>query len=268
MQLIITHRTIYAYDPAPSRVALKLRIYPSNFEGQRTLNWSVKVNDRIVEPLFTDGFGDQTALWFQHSKCDIADIVATGTVETDDKAGLIRGLPALAPSPIFLRSTELTEPDERIKELASGISGENELERMHALSQTVADALKYQSGTTHEKTTAAQALESGEGVCQDFAHILIAAARSRGVPARYVSGYLLTEKDEPELHETHAWAEIYIDGLGWVGFDPANGVCPTDHYVRIASGFDADQAAPIKGSITGEAAVTLSADVQISQQQQ
>ena len=87
----------------------------------------------------------------------------------------------------------------------------------------------------------------------------------RGVPARYVNGYFLTEPDEPsEAH--HAWAESYIEGLGWLGFDPANGICPTDHYVRLACGLDAGSAAPIRGTRRGGTDEVLDVLVEVQQQ--
>jgi transglutaminase-like putative cysteine protease len=91
------------------------------------------------------------------------------------------------------------------------------------------------------------------------------AARVLGVPARYVNGYFLTETDEPsEAH--HAWAEAYIEGLGWLGFDPANGICPTDHYVRLACGLDAGSAAPIRGTRRGGTDEVLDVLVEVQQQ--
>jgi transglutaminase-like putative cysteine protease len=124
------------------------------------------------------------------------------------------------------------------------------IDRMHVLMNAVRDKVDYAIGVTNAHTSAAEALSDGQGACQDHAHIFISAARVMGVPARYVNGYFLTETDEPsEAH--HAWAEAYIEGLGWLGFDPANGICPTDHYVRLACGLDAGSAAPIRGTRRG-----------------
>ena len=120
---------------------------------------------------------------------------------------------------------------------------------------------------SHAETTAEDALESGQGVCQDHAHILIAAARSLDLPARYISGYLMME-GHPEQTASHAWAEVHLNGLGWVGFDAANKICPDDRYVRIASGLCYRDAAPISGLIHGEAKETLKVSVTVEQQQQ
>ena len=114
-------------------------------------------------------------------------------------------------------------------------------------------------------------MKDGRGVCQDHAHVFISAARSLGIPARYVSGYLLAGTGGEPSDANHAWAEAWLDDLGWVGFDPANGVCPTDCYVRLASGLDAAFAAPIRGTRRGggnqELDVIVEVQQQISQQQ-
>jgi transglutaminase-like putative cysteine protease len=122
----------------------------------------------------------------------------------------------------------------------------------------------YRPGVTGSDTTAAQAFALGAGVCQDHAQIFIAAARSLGIPARYVSGYLLAEEGNV-LHETHGWAEALAPDLGWIGFDPSNRVCVTERYLRVASGLDADEAAPIRGSATVTGDIWIDADVRIAQ---
>ena len=100
-------------------------------------------------------------------------------------------------------------------------------------SAIVRDRVDYVAGTTDAHTSAAEALADGKGVCQDHAHIFISAARTLGIPARYVTGYLvLDERAAPEAH--HAWAEAWVEALGWVGFDVANRICPTERYVRLA----------------------------------
>jgi len=132
------------------------------------------------------------------------------------------------------------------------------------LMATVRDRIAYEVGATGAHTLAAEALAEGRGVCQDHAHVFIAAARSADVPARYVNGYLhLPAAARAEAH--HAWAEAWIDDLGWVGFDPANGICPNEHYVRLACGLDAASAAPIRGSRRGGANETLDVSVEVQQ---
>ena len=118
-------------------------------------------------------------------------------------------------------------------------------------------------------TTAEEAAANGKGVCQVHAHIFIAAARAADIPARYVSGYLMMN-DRVEQEATHAWAEAHIDGLGWVGFDIANGISPDPRYVRVATGRDFRDAAPLIVHTFGstEQVLTVNEDVEVADQSQ
>ena len=98
--------------------------------------------------------------------------------------------------------------------------------------------------------TPTPALAAGQGVCQDHAHIFCSAARLLGLPARYVSGYLMMN-DRVEQDASHAWAEAFFEGLGWVGFDISNGYSPDERYIRVATGIDFREAAPINGMRMG-----------------
>ena len=111
-------------------------------------------------------------------------------------------------------------------------------------------------------------LAAGAGVCQDHAHALIAIARERGLPARYVSGYLHVTSDGAAHDAAHAWAEIHVGALGWVGFDAANACCPDDRYVRLGSGYDADDAAPVRGTTYGSGQESLDVRVQVEEMSQ
>ncbi|MAS42269.1 MAG: transglutaminase [Rhodobacteraceae bacterium] len=282
MRLSIRHRTVYEYDPAALRLALRLRLWPSVYEGQALPDWTVTVNGEPVKPLLTDDFGDVVALWHAHQPIGSVEIIAQGVVETSDTAGVVRGLGHARAAGVFLRETELTRPDDAICELAATVAAEKgddgTLAVMHALCNAVREAVDYRPGVTDADTTASRALALGAGVCQDHAHVFIAAARSLGVPARYVSGYLHVDPvqdDEDaddadrirtdDLTETHAWAEAFLEGLGWVGFDPSNDVCPTEGYVRLVTGLDANEAAPLRGSVTGASETTLTAEVEVVQ---
>jgi transglutaminase-like putative cysteine protease len=117
----------------------------------------------------------------------------------------------------------------------------------------IREAVDYVVGATDVQTTAGEALRAGHGVCQDHAHVFMACARLLGVPARYVSGYLVTGDGEQVFEASHAWAEAHIEDLGWVAFDPANAVCATDRYVRVAVGRDYRDAAPTRGVRRGVA---------------
>ena len=265
MRLTVRHATIYTYDPPAERCALRVRLFPPSFDSQRVKSWAVSVNGEPVQALLTTATADREAIWSCHGGGEEIAIVAEGEVETADSAGVVRGLRETVRPAVYQRKTPLTEADKKIEALAAGVTGEAPLERMHSLFNAVADAVAYKPGATASHTTAAQALKAGHGVCQDHAHVFISAARSLRVPARYVVGYLLAA--EEKLTETHAWAEAFVQDIGWVGFDPANRLCPTDRYVRLGCGLDAADAAPIRGNVVGGPKERLSASVDISEMQ-
>jgi len=262
MRLSIRHVTTYTYDPPAERCALRLRLYPPSFDSQRVTGWTVSVNGQAVPPLITTATGDRESIWTSAAAGAEVAIVAEGEVETQDAAGVVKGLRDTVRPQVYLRTTPLTGADDRIAALAAGASGQTPLDRLHALFNAVADAIAYTPGATSSSTTAAQALKAGQGVCQDHAHVFISAARSLGLPARYVVGYLLAS--DTMVTETHAWAEAWASDIGWVGFDAANRLCPTDRYVRLGCGLDAADAAPIRGNVSGGPKERLSASVDIA----
>lgn len=265
MILVVRHLTAFRYPEGAAGVALRLKLFPQSFEGQRVIDWHVSVDGVEVEHWITGGYGERFAQWLDRRPRDSLDIVAWGQVETKDRSGVVSGLRRPCAPAVFLRDTPLTQADEAILALGDGLQpGAAALPGLHALSARVREALPYRAGVTGSTTPAAAALAGGGGVCQDHAHVFIAAARSKGVPARYVAGYLLAGQDEDQQFETHAWAEAFVDGLGWIGFDVANGICPTDHYVRIGAGLDAHDAAPVRGLVTGGGPGDLVADVRIA----
>ena len=264
MRLSIRHATTYAYDPPAERCALRLRLYPPSFDSQRVISWKVSVNGQVVPALLSTATGDRESIWTAAAGGAEVAIVAEGEIETRDAAGVVKGLKDTVRPQVYLRPTPLTETDKRIEELAASISGAAKaLDQMHGLFNAVAEAVAYKPGATSSSTTAAQALKAGHGVCQDHAHVFIAAARVLKFPARYVVGYLLAS--EEKLTETHAWAEAWAPDIGWVGFDPSNRLCPTDRYVRLGCGLDAADAAPIRGNVSGGPKERLSASVDIAQ---
>lgn len=263
MRLHVRHRTTYRFDPPMRGVAQSLRLWPSEFEGQTVLDWTVDVPGATLGAAFRDGAGDRIETATIMGPVSEVTVSVEGTVETTDLAGVLRGHREKVPPLAYLRTTRLTRPDAALSELAAdALAGiDTPLERAHALSKAVAAAIAYEPGETEHGTTAAEALAAGKGVCQDHAHALIAAALSADIPARYVTGYLHAEGGIAEA--SHAWAELWVDDLGWVGFDPSNGVCPDEHYVRIGSGVDARDAAPIRGVAQGVGAEALEIDVTV-----
>ena len=141
----------------------------------------------------------------------------------------------------------------------------DELSILHNLSACIAENIRYSKGTTDVNTTAEMAMEIGSGVCQDHVHAFLAVSRSLGFSARYVSGYLMMDKNSVQ-NASHAWAETHIHGLGWVGFDVSNGISPDDRYVALATGFDYTDVIPISGVRFGNGGEEISTQILVSQQ--
>lgn len=251
MRLTVDHLTRYRYDASVRSVVQSHRLTPSAFSGQKLIDWDISVSGGIKGARHRDGAGDVVQGWTIAGPVAEVTVHVRGTVETEDLAGVLRGHRETVAPDCYLRETHPTRIDVALADLAATAAGADTLSLSHALSAAVSDAIAYRPGVTHAHTTAAEALALGEGVCQDHAHALIACARSRGIPARYVSGYLFADADGQAHEAAHAWAELHVAGLGWVGFDPANRCCPDARYIRLGSGFDAQDAAPIRGIARG-----------------
>ncbi|PZM14149.1 transglutaminase family protein [Rhizobium tubonense] len=267
MRLKINHVTEYRYDE-PSQFSLqRLRLTPLSGAGQTVIDWSLKVEGARTEVEYDDQFGNRISLVSHDGDQDSTRIVATGEVETHDLNGITGVHTGFCPLWLFLRDTPLTKAGKLTKELIRGVSGESDVGRMHSLMGAIHQTVEYLPGSSDTETTSEQALERKSGVCQDHAHIFISAARAMRFPARYVSGYLLMEGTVDQA-ATHAWGEVHIAGLGWVGFDPANDVCPDDRYVRIATGLCYRDAAPVSGMRIGTPGENLTVTVSVESQGQ
>ncbi|CUX28770.1 transglutaminase family protein [Rhizobium oryzihabitans] len=266
MRLKITHTTEYVYDEPMPYALQRLRLTPQTGPCQTVEDWDVSVDGATVEVTYDDHFGNRVALVETEGPQRKVKVLASGLVITEDKAGVFGTHTGNAPLWLFMRETPLTKPGKLVRELAKTSNGDSELARLHDLMENIHRKVQYMPGSTDTETTAETALEAGKGVCQDHAHILISAARLIGLPARYVSGYLMMDEVAQQT-ATHAWAEVHLQGLGWVGFDAANNICPDDHYVRIASGLCYRDCAPISGMRIGPAGETLSVSVTVQETQ-
>jgi transglutaminase-like putative cysteine protease len=263
----IRHSTNYSYGGVGSFAVQRLRLTPTDNRAQKVRCWSITAKGMEDGAEYLDGFGNRVHLITHCKPFEELTVRAEGEVETTDTGGVIGDLGEAANPLLFLRSTPLTESSPAIDAMADDVAGKDPLDRLHRLLQAIAGRVDYVKNSTDAATSAEQAFAAGKGVCQDHAHIFIAAARRAGIPARYVSGYLHVAGEEGAV-ANHAWAEAYVGNLGWVGFDPANDICPTEHYVRLACGFDAPSAAPISGTRRGGGAESLTVDLAVRQQQQ
>ncbi|MBE0554597.1 MAG: transglutaminase family protein [Rhodobacteraceae bacterium] len=264
MLLKVDHVTRYHYAPAVRGVVQSHRLTPSRYDGQKVISWEVTVTGGEKGGAFRDGAGDWVQAWTVKGPVEEIEVRVQGVVETTDMAGMLKGHRETVPPEAWLRDTPATEADEALRALADSARHDEPLSYVHALAFAVAGAIAYKPGSTHEHTTAAEALALGEGVCQDHAHALLACARHAGFPARYVSGYLFAAEDGTPHEAAHAWAEVHVPGYGWIGFDPANRCCPDERYIRLGAGLDAREAAPIRGIARGGAAERLDVSVSVA----
>jgi len=263
--LKIRHTTRYEYD-APVPYALQqIRMTPKSFRSQNVIRWDTRVDGGFIHLSFDDYHRNKVHLVGFDTGTTSLTVTCEGEVEMTDVQGVVGPHAGFAPLWLFRRPTPLTACGDGCRALVATAQGDNDLDRLHDLSARIRDAVAYETGQSLITWTAEDALREGVGVCQDHAHVFIACAREMGLPARYVSGYLMMN-DRIDQEATHAWAEVHIDSLGWVGFDISNVISPDTRYVRVATGLDYHDAAPVSGFRYGTASESLSVGVQVQQQ--
>jgi len=286
MRIRIRHQTTYHYDVPPSGVIQILRLTPRNHEGQYVVDWRIDITADSRLSCHEDAFGNIVHTFTADGPVSEISIQVEGGVETQDTSGIIRGGVERFPPGLFLRETALTAPDAAIRQFArtlqeaAGCTPDGGvLKLLHVLLDrlhTDPGGANGPSGLTPKSApaaTAAEAFACGGRQSQDLAHIFIAAARSLGIPARYVAGYFHDPGDLADHDTGHAWTEAFVPDLGWVGFDPAVGMCPTDTHVRVAVGLDYQSAAPVRASRYGggsearRVAISVANRLQADQQQ-
>lgn len=266
MLLKIRHRTSYSYDAPVTYGLQQVRLTPKSRDTQKVLNWTMTLEGAQSQVVYEDAHMNETHLISFDPDVSSITIHCEGEVEVTDTNGVLGRHSGYMPLWMFLRSTALTTEGPGLRKLLKEFdTGGTPLDQMHALSTHIGEKVAYTPGETHVGTTVEEALSTGKGVCQDHTHIFVTAARALGVPARYVSGYLMME-DRIEQDATHAWAEAHIDGIGWIGFDVSNEICPDARYVRVATGLDYSDAAPVSGMRFGDAVEHLTVALEVQAQ--
>ncbi|QOZ33504.1 transglutaminase family protein [Bradyrhizobium sp. CCBAU 53421] len=267
MRLRIAHTTTYRYEPAASGVIQILRMTPGSHDGQYVADWQIDVSTDSRLDTHEDAFGNVTHVLTHGSISDLT-IHCEGLVETQDTGGVLKGSDERFPPSLFLRPTALTDLNPAmtsfVRELRAE-AGSDVLGFLHALMVQIYEHMTFDEDPTNSATSASEAFALKRGVCQDYAHILIACARAGGVPARFVSGHFLRSDGMVNQQAGHAWAEAFVPDLGWVGFDAANGICTTDAHARVAIGLDYLGAAPVRGTRYGGGSETLTVAVKVDQ---
>ena len=262
MLLHIRHETLYRYDRPVKHSVQSLRLTPRTETGQRVLAWSLTAPGRHTQQL--DAHGNLMHLLTLDEPHDEIHILVAGTVETED-------VPDAAPSDrgrlsplVYVPETPLTRADEGLREfaLAHGRADPGR-DAALALAHSVRDSMEYVPGVTEVSDSAAHAFALRRGVCQDHAHVMIACCRTLGVPARYVSGYLLTGRDDHIA--SHAWVDVWLARHErWFAIDVTNGLPGGLQHCRLAVGRDYLDACPVRGVRRGGGAEAMNAKVEVS----
>ena len=268
MRIRIQHETLYQYEQPAAGLIQTLRLSPRNHDGQYVIDWRVEVSEDCRLTEHEDAFGNITHTFTVDGPVAELRVLVQGEVDTQDTNGVVRNAIERFPASLYLRETSLTKADDSITAFAHeklSTAGTDELNLLHVLLSSIKEEIIYDTDPTHATTTAAEAFALRRGVCQDLAHIFIAVARCLKIPARYVGGYFHRSDGVVDQEAGHAWAEAFVPALGWVAFDPANGVCATDAHVRVAVGLDYLGAAPVRGTRYGGGAEQLTVAVQVNQ---
>ena len=268
MRLAVTHTTRYAFAEPATHALQRLRLTPKTTQGQEVIDWTTTYVNATPEIDYEDQHHNHVTLITIDPGATHVEVTCSGIVDTHDHAGIIGQHAGHLPLWSFLAQTPRTRPGPVMRRLVRQFSGgaSARLDVLHALSSEILSRVAYATGETGPDTSAEEAAASGSGVCQDHSHIFIGVARALGIPARYVSGYLMMN-DRIDQEATHAWAEAHVDGLGWVGFDISNGISPDARYVRVATGRDYADAAPVTGITMGTHSTDLHVAVAVEQRQ-
>ena len=271
MRIRISHTTTYAYDTPPKGVTQLLRLTPRDHDGQHVVSWRIDLSVDCLLHQHEDAFGNIIHSFTAEGPFKNLTIEVEGEVDTHDTNSLVSGAIERFPPQFYLRETALTQADAAITDFAQTIraaTNGDTLALLHALLTALNREIAFDTDPTHTATTAAEAFALRRGVCQDIAHIFVATARTLGIPARYIGGHFHRADGVTAQDAGHAWVEAYVENLGWVGFDPTNGICTTEAHVRVAIGLDYLGAAPVRGTRFGGGGETLTVAIRIDQARQ
>jgi transglutaminase-like putative cysteine protease len=240
-----------------------LRLTPRSEPHQRIIAWNVQAPARLTPA--TDAFCNpmHTLVVSQvHSEVKVLVAGEVDIAPLPKPGALPKTVERLSPL-AFVAATRLTEPTAALRQFAGRYlpSNPDSSSDFLALAEAIEDAVEYRAGITRTSTTAAEVLAAGCGVCQDHAHLFIACCRIRGVPARYVSGYV--DPGDVELAASHAWVDAWLRPAGWVSLDVTHRTLVIDRHCRLAVGRDYDSASPIRGIRIGGGGEALQVTVQI-----
>ena len=277
----IKHTSRYVYSSPVSKSAMTLCFRPREDDGQSLLSFEIETIPAISLTSETDYFGNIKHFLIVHQPHELLEITALSTVEPGPKEPLPESLAPETWAEIqawrdsveywdFMHPSRFARSCPELSDFMSGHGLDkaegDPLSALVHLTGTLYEAFQYVPGSTSAVSPIEHILESGKGVCQDYAHVMISIARSWGVPSRYVSGYLYVEDDAGRpipAAAGHAWVECRLPGLGWVGFDPTNNWIVGSQHVRVAVGRDYHDVAPTRGIFRGGGDTRLEVEVRM-----
>ena len=265
MKITIDHFTTYEFTKPLVSGFQQVRLTPSPSHIQDIKKWTTTFTNAREQVSYLDHHQNRVQLIQLEPGFSTFTIHASGEVLVNNLNGISPLDESPCPNWLYLRTTRRTTPGVRTAELIQNLEARDQLSAVHDLMLRVRENLTFDPESSATSWTAEEVLREGYGVCQDFTHVLVAATRALNIPSRYVSGYL-SMGDGTEQSAMHAWAETFIDKLGWVGLDATNGISPDEHYIRVAVGLDLDDAAPGIGCRVGGVEERLRVHIQINQQ--
>jgi transglutaminase-like putative cysteine protease len=271
----VVHETGYKYSSPVHETYNEVRLTPRSDSHQNVIVSRVETVPATRAYRYEDYWGTQVTAFDLHAPHTELVVTGTSVVETGEAVAPVRGSTweDLASEAVRDRYTEMLEfteyvsRDAELARIAKTLKrGKDPVDAVLAACEKVRDAMTYQAGTTGVHTSATEAWQAGKGVCQDYAHLTLVLLREMGIPARYVSGYLLP-REEVEVGETvsgqsHAWIEARTGG--WWGFDPTNGIPIAHRHVWVAVGRDYADVSPLKGIYSGGSAEALDVSVHMT----
>ena len=262
----IRHQTKYRYDAPIREAVMEIWVQPRQGDGQRLTRFALELDPPAQLFSYADFFGNAVYHFDVPQPHTSLTIESIASVETSPTSVLPQSLDYLRPHGLASPSPMLGAFMAR-HGLISPVA-DDPLSALRVLSTRLYGALEYETGVTEADSPIDHALSVGRGVCQDFAHVMIAIARAWGVPARYVSGYLFTDRalgDRSVGDATHAWVDVFLPSLGWVGIDPTNDVLACERHIVVATGRDYGDVPPTRGVFKGEAESELTVGVSVRQ---
>lgn len=277
----IRHLTKFRYETPVSESVMETRMHPRSEANQRCLTFHLAVSPRCRAFSYRDYLGNHVHHFDipgQHSQLVI---IAESLVDLQTPPPLPETLDAGAWDEIdalvrdgdyweMLLPSEFAKPTASLLKLAAQLNvrrRDDPLTVLRELNSALYSSFEYALKSTRVDSPIDDAIRTRQGVCQDFAHIMIALVRTLNIPGRYVSGYLhrrVEDHDRSAEDATHAWVEALLPRVGWVGFDPTNHLIASDRHVRTAIGRDYADVPPTKGIFRGKTASELSVAVRVT----